>query len=693
MTAANDPAGFLQIAPRLAELMTDDAVRAAVHTGNAEALHKALGAKRQSPQEHERLAAESLLGIRRLFVTPVKKAPSLHTVNGFGTWLRFKSDESPDDGTYIGTLVLTALYLPVFPLGQYLVRAEGGDSYIFLGKVPLSGAMRIWRKIMGAFTALVVASIGLGVYESSQQSKVWLANGLDFPVTVELGERKAIVPPGALDAFEKIKVGPQHLRVTRKGGAVLQELDVDVPRWTDAVVVNVLGAAPIYVESVEYATSGDAPEGTLRMVSGPTLVVEDRVDDVFKDPPTTVRTKGSRVTRWHIALAEGGLATTVNQLITDKRKDDALSILRGILMAMPDDPPEVPLMQLRLFGEPDQTLAFAKAWAEKFPNAIGANRFYQDMLADEDRLEEARAIYVKRMQEHPDDAIAAYLALRLLENDAAFALYKELAPKLKDANVHNAYAARLWSAGRYAEAAEQYEAVRQLNPQKWLAASTLHIRALVATGRAKDAVRIYGEQLAPITQPELIDVAAYFALVKLAGGSAPTTSPESIAARLPDDRARAWASIMAFGTASDAQIAAFNKDPREKTAALIATAAWRSSDEMLARAKGADAETLGHLPPETLLLLAGEAFRKEDDELLDAAFAAPGFPVDEGLMMHYLEEGSEDGFEDVDPQQRAALRVGRARLGKGSRDALYKKALLEDFLQTNVTAAVKNWKK
>lgn len=136
-----DPRGWLTAVPQLHRFCQDPKVREAVELGDAAKLHKALGKARKNPAfANDRQTLEEILNARRLFVYG-SGAPSLYTINGFGTKIYGKSDGKPD-GTYITTLFLTALYIPVIPIKQYLVRHEGGNRYAFFGTVPSSGGRR-----------------------------------------------------------------------------------------------------------------------------------------------------------------------------------------------------------------------------------------------------------------------------------------------------------------------------------------------------------------------------------------------------------------------------------------------------------------------------------------------------------------------------------------------------------------------
>ncbi len=67
---------------------------------------------------------------------PIKKAPSLHTINGIGTTLYGNTDPKPD-GSHMATYYFVFFFIPIFPISRYRVIPTGG-GYRFLGK----GALR-----------------------------------------------------------------------------------------------------------------------------------------------------------------------------------------------------------------------------------------------------------------------------------------------------------------------------------------------------------------------------------------------------------------------------------------------------------------------------------------------------------------------------------------------------------------------
>lgn len=87
---------------------------------------------------------------------PLKRAPPLFTLNGFGTHVYGSRDPRPD-GSVVKTLCICGLFIPLFPLAAYRAIPNGGDSYLFLHKEKLSGFARGVQLAAVASIALFVA--------------------------------------------------------------------------------------------------------------------------------------------------------------------------------------------------------------------------------------------------------------------------------------------------------------------------------------------------------------------------------------------------------------------------------------------------------------------------------------------------------------------------------------------------------
>jgi len=94
--------------------------------------------------------------------SPIKKAPSLSRINGFGTWLYGKSDLDAETGTYVSTLYFTALFVPLFVIARYRVTDAGGSAYHFFSKLRLTDGQRGWNVVVGLAIsiALIFGMVG-----------------------------------------------------------------------------------------------------------------------------------------------------------------------------------------------------------------------------------------------------------------------------------------------------------------------------------------------------------------------------------------------------------------------------------------------------------------------------------------------------------------------------------------------------
>lgn len=111
--------------------------------------------------EHIRASARQ----QRVFGSPISSAPALGTFNTIGCTLYGNSDYDPETESYATTHYFVALMLPLLPLGRYRVINVGGNTYRFLGKLPLRKADR-WH--LGIVLSSVLALILFGMLNSNQ---------------------------------------------------------------------------------------------------------------------------------------------------------------------------------------------------------------------------------------------------------------------------------------------------------------------------------------------------------------------------------------------------------------------------------------------------------------------------------------------------------------------------------------------
>lgn len=84
---------------------------------------------------------------------PIDSAPSLSTINGWGTTLYGSSDRETRTGSYFTTRYFTAFFIPLCPLSRYRVRRVADGRYQFLGRAPFRTIDKVH---VGAFVAAIL---------------------------------------------------------------------------------------------------------------------------------------------------------------------------------------------------------------------------------------------------------------------------------------------------------------------------------------------------------------------------------------------------------------------------------------------------------------------------------------------------------------------------------------------------------
>ena len=142
---------------------------------------------------------------------PLKRTPSLMTINGIGVRLYGQRDWDESTRAHVKTLCFTILYIPLLALGAYrVVEAENGGWY-FLGKEPLSRFARTWNWAMALVVSILMAAIGVNSYTSSPQ---YLARQELKRAGQYLAEGK---PLSAAESYRHVATGKALVQEGRQG--------------------------------------------------------------------------------------------------------------------------------------------------------------------------------------------------------------------------------------------------------------------------------------------------------------------------------------------------------------------------------------------------------------------------------------------------------------------------------------------
>jgi Flp pilus assembly protein TadD len=469
--------------------------------GDPHRLYRVLEQKKKSLPPPDQLALDSMLADRRLFGRPVKNPPTMYTVNGIGTRLYGKTHPHPDDGTQISTLFFTLVFLPVFPMKQYLVLPAGNGSWYFLSEVPSSRGVKSWRLASVLLTLCVILGIAGAIAYDSHYAAIRVANGFEAPLHVTIDQEQPVkVRPHHISLIPPIARGPHEIVVRTEEGDFVDEAKLTVS--TGTMVYNIQGAAPIYVQPIHYYRDGTIPPVTNRDTSavqdycGQKWIAHASVDYPFYDPPRQISMSkhSTKSTRWHMAVADGGWRTTVDTLIGKNKLKDAAAISATAARLEPDNENAIGLTFY--LWKQSQDEAAAMNWLRQFitahPRSLAAHRVYQTMMERADQSDAARAEYRQRQADAPDSALFAYLAIRMEPPEVALQGYQDLVTQHpQDPMIRRGYAWTLFQLGRFEDANQQYNTLAQSSQSTsiddWL---SLYARSLIAAGRVTDAAQL-----------------------------------------------------------------------------------------------------------------------------------------------------------------------------------------------------------
>jgi tetratricopeptide (TPR) repeat protein len=676
-------------------------------------------AKAQSKEERD--AIDGVLSNRRSFLEPLNGAPGMFTFNGIGTRLYGNAEYDPRDGTSIGTLYFVLLFLPVFPLAEYLVRpaSSGGwrAAYTFFGRVPTSRMHRLWRwlALAGSAAAIVltIAVSAIGSWVSSRGSTVHVVNDLDIAVNARVGTQTFALAPHA-ETSDRIAKGSYHVVVTNTAGAVLEEQDIDVPGGVDVVVYDVLGASPLYLDDVVYSqySSPTATQPAPELFTGNRFVTRDGVDYVFVDPPKslTLDSRGSDVTKRHFGRVPGGWQVAVTAGLASGKRAEAIDVAERVALAQPDYVHALELaasLMMMSAGDAARLLALSEKLVAAHPDEVEPHRYRQTALELLGRSDECLAIYRKMRDERPDSSLAGYLDARVEPLDLAVPLYASLAARFPDdAYIARGYGYVLFVTARYADAIDPYVRAEKLDPSRasWIVSE--HARSLVATGHADEARTLVANVATAAGKDLDIQVALLYArLARLDGRVRDGDTADRFLTAMYDHEPVPLDARVAFEMrAFDFTRAENAPPPQLKEATMraaydITLAAMTRPARAIELAAAADKPVLNQLPTQTIVLLAAEMARLGDagsaKKLLDVTattvhgYAALVASIQAGA-------GAPAALPDVvelDPELRAAIFAVRARAqpaGK-ARDALNERARAEDILRGVAYTATTAW--
>lgn len=451
------------------ELFPDE-VRTLYDAGKARKARQALlRLARQEPDEARSALQDDLAEHPRLWLDPLSKPPKMYTINGFGTMLYGRSSPAAD-GTHIATLWFVLLFVPVWPLGSYLVAPAKGGGWFFLAKAPFS------RLALGVRRFALVAAIAIafritwGMYWSGTHADLIVYNGFDQPVTVTVADDRDYVDSGSHVVFQDLPFEPTSIEARWLGeDTPFESLSFDFTGHGDhKLIYNIANRGTLRIDYILYG-DGMSSEGRW-LDRGPVNVVREPIDYLFVDPPESKRvSEGSTLENSVLYDPSAGDSAieAVGMLMQNDRDDHALQVARAALMADPTDARLALVTAFNLLVDDlSAQLELFRELIDRSPNTVDLHRYYQGLWPDA-RQDGVKAEYATLLAEHPSDPMYHYLAGRLEESgsqaaathyDGALALDPDYPP------VHRAFAYDAVQAGAWATALQHYERYAAVDP-------------------------------------------------------------------------------------------------------------------------------------------------------------------------------------------------------------------------------------
>jgi hypothetical protein len=698
-----DPSGLLARVPELEEIAEEDRrVLAAIQSGEPHAVFAALRSGRLFGRIRKHAAtARELLANRRLFLVPPRGKLWLSTYNGIGA--TFYGENEPDfvDGSYIATHFFVLFFVPLFPLGQYLVRnataQDGGQGYFVLGRVPFRVFLQLWSRLLTLLVFVGLVATLLSLFRSAKHNDFYVVNELGVPIEAELCGRVLKVASGTVEKAD-LPTGTHDITIYGPQRRTIETGQVQIRPGQQIIAWNVLGAAALVHRKIEYrSSSGPQPQQAAPTIHcGERVITYRKVDVAWSAPPSSIRTRGSGETRTHLGVAEPGARLCLRYLAQQSRDDAAAAIAVGrarlLHYALPDFENDLHV----LLAQPNPTAArkLAAEGRAAHPRSVLHHRLYQMAMAESDELPAVRAEYASPPP-GLDAADAAYLSARILPlGEPRRRRAKELASRFSDHGLSLAWAASvLCDAADFESAAPIYDRLRRVDPPRFRRDIELAATALLATGRGGAALEAIaaefdgdGEPIADGRQTKLALAILYARVAE----RVPAAKVDTLINRLTGDDPSGLRALSRMW-AGQRPPPGYTKLPE----GLVTV--WRLQERAIKSADNAmliKDDALDEISLEIGLLVYAEAVRRNDPNLEKKTTELLRVATRRVLarVTRYIRDGQDS--EQLDLSSRAVLRFVRSRdenLPAAERAALLAEAKRLAALPGPFTRALVAW--
>ncbi len=562
----------------------------------------------------------------------------------------------------------------------------------------MSRGHELWRKLALALGGVVALSVivvsALRIHQKKQSADVFVTNDLEVAVDVSLGAAKVVVGPHTHTRLMKVPKGPQHLVVKRPDGRIIEDESVTIVGGAAATVVNVLGASPVYEETVFYASGPKPPDSKSTVFAGQTFVVRESADYVFVEPPATLSVDQSsgKTAKVHVGRFAEGLGVTLGYL---GQNDPAklAELLRTLALAEPEAE-RITSQALATFESPDAQLAFVEKLLAQRPDDIDLHRKRQVLLMFLGRAPEALSEYKARYDADPRSVSATYLYAAVLPRATA----RPILEKVENGRPTNPYVVRMLGAiayqeRRFVEAAGYLERIVPLADHHRVVLIE-HTGAVLATEGPRSALEMLA-RLRPEERSQAVFWLVYGSVVARARAQgmegAFSLDPLTVV-----DKAASNDDLGAlYGEWGLEPPKTLRLDLATQSAIEIGLALRRDPAVAIDLFEKAAPQARTKLIGQVALALALEAGRTHRDSIARAAYAvAEDTFGKDPVLEKFVFDGVDDEALDGEPMSvRSLVELGRARRenDKKKRAVLEAQATIDDPLLGLTADAVKAW--
>jgi len=268
-----------------------DVIRAALKLANTENQQAKLSQDLVALEEivSNEMKEAAFAGIER-----INKAPSLHTINGFGTTVYGRVPLQKDNQFYFTILYFTALFIPIFPISRYLVKDGDSGGWHFLGKSPWTTGMK-WH--LGVSCSLIAAlcfyflsdssDLGKTVNQMSSSPSSAKANSGEL----ESGQPDRVDQTAVNRVSTPKKVSNDSRKSSSKSSQVEQRSNIDYTKWLADQASKgkrreqmQAELATLKSEIEELESRIDAEESNLAFLRSELETIKEQIDASDPDP-------------------------------------------------------------------------------------------------------------------------------------------------------------------------------------------------------------------------------------------------------------------------------------------------------------------------------------------------------------------------------------------------------------------------